>query len=257
MTPHPLNRRRFLQGAAVLGASLALPTIITTPIRGQNAPSNRITIACIGLGGMGMHHLNGLVNMPECRVVALCDVDSMKLESARAVSGLTEAECTRDFRNLLGRPDIDAVNIATPDHWHVPLAMAAAKAGKSVYVQKPISLNVREGRQLARLANDLGTIVQTGSQQRSSRNFRHAAELVLNGYLGEIKRIEVGLEKPYNPNPGLAPAEPVPDRLDYDMWLGPAAYKPFSWERVAHFRSSFDYSGGYYSDWAAHHLDIV
>jgi predicted dehydrogenase len=252
-----MKRRQFLQQAVVLGATVSLPTILTMPLRGQAAPSNRIRIACIGLGGMGMYHLKGLVAMPQCEVVALCDVDRRKMAAARSIAGVSEEACTQDFRELLARSDVDAVNIATPDHWHVPMAMAASKAGKSVYVQKPISMNVREGRALVELAKDLGTVMQVGSQQRSSRNFRHAAELVRNGYLGTITSIVVGLEKPYNPDPGMAPPEPVPAELGYEMWLGPAPFKPYSSERVAHFRSSFDYSGGYFSDWAAHHLDIV
>lgn len=255
-TPH-LTRRDFLRSAATLAAATAIPTVITTPLFGDAAPSNRITVGCIGMGNMGSFHLQGLLEMDPCQVVALCDVDSMKLESARELAGLEPRDTYRDFREMLERDDIDAINIATPDHWHVPMAMAAVRAGKAVYVQKPVSLTILEGRRLCDLCNDVNAIVQVGSQQRSSRNFRHAAELVRNGYLGEIKRIDVGLEEPYTFDAGTSPPEPEPDHLDYQKWLGPAPFKPYSFQRVVHFRSSYDYSGGYFSDWGAHHFDIV
>lgn len=251
------SRRAFLRGAAISAAGLALPAIVPSRVFSANAPSNRITIASIGLGAMGGYHLNALVNMEECRVVALCDVDRTKLEAANAIAKLPAESLYTDFQEVLARRDIDAVNIATPDHWHTPLAIEAIKAGKAVYVQKPISLNIAEGRALSDLSRRLGAIVQTGSQQRSSAPFRYASELVRNGYLGKIERIEVGLEKPYLMEPGLEPPSAPPDTFDYNRWLGPATFKPYSPQRVIHFRGCFEYSGGYYSDWGAHHLDIV
>lgn len=238
-------------------AALAFPAILTTPLRGASAPSNRITIASIGLGGMGMYHLRAWCAEPSCVVVALCDCDAAKLPAARAATGLDERACYSDFREVLERSDVDAVDISTPDHWHTPLAIAAIKAGKAVYLQKPVSLTIAEGRALIAACRRYGGIVQVGSQQRSDRNFRLAAQIVRNGRLGRLKQITVGLEKAYYPVAGVMPTTVPPVGLDYDRWLGPAPFKPYTPERTVHFRGSFDYSGGYFSDWGAHHFDIV
>jgi len=231
--------------------------VLPSRLLGARAPSGRITVASIGVGAMGQYHLNAMQAMDECEVVAVCDVDARKVTQALAIIGLPASARYRDFHEVLEREDVDAVNIATPDHWHTPLALEAIRAGKAVYVQKPISLTIAEGRSLADAARRWGAIVQTGSQQRSSRNFRFACELVRNGILGSLRQVLVGLENPYNPNPGVEQPSPPPPELDYGLWLGPAPFQPYSWERVTHFRGCFDYSGGYYSDWGAHHLDIV
>ncbi len=255
MNKKSINRRSFLKGASAL---VAAPMIIPSRLLGKDAPSNKITIAMVGAGNMGKYHLGALKALSsECEVVSVCDVNDQRRQEACEILNLPWESTTRDFLELLPRKDIDAIYIATPDHWHTPLAIAAMKAGKAVYLQKPVSVTVGEGRALSNVQKMLGNVLQVGSQQRSSRNFRLAAELVRNGYIGEVKRIEVGLEKPYNDQPAIESPQPIPDYLDYNRWLGPAPQKVYSWERVVHFRGIFDYSGGYFSDWGAHHFDIV
>jgi predicted dehydrogenase len=253
-----IKRRDVLKSGTTLAIGIAFPAIVPSSVFGSTAPSNRVALGCIGLGSMGGHHLQALATMSEsCDVVGLCDVNRNKLDSAQEVTPVAPERATQDFRELMARDDIDAVNIATPDHWHTPLAIAAIKAGKAVFLQKPVSINVREGRILSDAVTRYGAILQVGSQQRSSRNFRLACELVRNGKIGDVSEIQVGLEKPYNANPGLEPTSTPPAELDYEMWLGPAPWREYSNERVVHFRGCFDYSGGYFADWGAHHLDIV
>jgi predicted dehydrogenase len=166
-----------------------------------------------------------------------------------------------DFRELLGRPDIDAVEIATPDHWHAIMAIMAAKAGKDIYCQKPLSINITEGRAMSNAVKQYNRVFQTGSQQRSDARFRHACELVRNGRIGKLQTVKCGL-------PGGRPdlgktgnrkkTEAVPDGFNYDMWLGPAAFAPYAPARChVNFRWILDYSGGQVTDWGGHHPDIA
>ncbi|MCX7011556.1 MAG: Gfo/Idh/MocA family oxidoreductase [Candidatus Sumerlaeota bacterium] len=261
-----VSRRTFLRSAAAAGAAAAAPMLIPSLALGADgavAPSNRLAMAIVGLGSMGTNAMRGTMRNPNLRIVALCDVDASRRERALGeLAGVYGADARRscaldnDFRDVAARDDIDLVYIATPDHWHIPIALAAIRAGKDVYCQKPLTHNIAEGFVLLDAARRHGTVFQTGAQQRSSRNFRFACELVRNGRLGEIRGITVGLPgtKPIGPQPEM----PVPEGFDYDMWLGPAPWAPYTEKRChRYFRGNFDYSGGGLCDWGAHHLDIV
>ena len=265
-----LSRRHFLKGAAVAaGTAFGGPLILPSSARGADgavAPSNRITLGCIGVGGMGTGNMQNFLESPDVQVVAVCDVDKAHRDAAKKIvddkyaqiNGKTHKGCDtyNDFRELLARPDIDAVMIATPDHWHALIAIAAAKAGKDMYSEKPLGLTVTEGRMMADAMKKYGRVFQTGSWQRSVAHYRFACELVRNGRIGKLHTIQVGL-----PGCGAMPPlgeEPVPDGFDYDMWLGPAPQAPYNKARCHwNFRYNFDYSGGHVTDWGAHHHDIA
>ncbi|MDF2440728.1 MAG: hypothetical protein JWN98_1712, partial [Abditibacteriota bacterium] len=250
-----LSRRRFLSATSTL---IAAPYIMrSASAQNQAAPSNRIAMGCIGIRNMGGAHLNTLIGNPEVQVVGLCDVDAKILaDGKKKVDAKYSGVATyNDFRELLARPDIDAVMIATPDHWHVPIALAAARAGKDIYCEKPLTLTIAEGRELSDTVRRLGRVFQTGSQQRSTRNFRYAAELVRNGRIGQLHTIEVGI--PSGRATTVVDAQPVPEGFDYDLWLGPAPEAPFHSERCHYnFRWNLDYSGGQVTNFGAHDLDI-
>jgi len=250
------TRRGFLKTA---GAALAAPCVISSTALGapgRPAPSDRITTALIGSGGRGQQIMAG-----GDRVVAVCDVDAKHRDAAKATidkaAGNRDCAAYDDFREVLARDDIDAVVVATPDHWHVPIAMAAIQAGKAVYVEKPLSLAIREGRILADVAARYNAIVQVGSQQRSDEKFIKACELVRNGRIGELKTVKVTIyARPGNDNPWRP--QRVPPELDYEMWLGQAPYSPYHKDRVHYkFRFVSDFSGGDMTNWGAHHLDIA
>jgi len=254
-----LTRRDFLKGSAVAaGAALGWPTIVPSSVFGADAPSNRITIGSIGVGIMGTIDMKAFKGKSGSEVVAVCDVDAGHLENAGRIAGLDKKSCYRDFRELLVRDDIDVVVVVTPDHWHVPISIAAVRAGKDVYCEKPLSLTIAEGRALADEVKRYGAILQTGSQQRSSDNFRFACELVRNGRIGEVHTVRVGIpENNRTCEPTWAP-EPVPQGFDYDMWLGAAPWEPYTQKRCHYeFRFILDYSGGQVANWGAHHLDIA
>jgi len=212
--------------------------------------------ALIGSGGRGLQIIAG-----GDQVVAVCDVDAGHVESAKAkidaASGNRDCATYRDFREVLARDDVDAVVVATPDHWHVPIAAAAVKAGKAVYVEKPLSLTIREGRLLADVVGRYNAILQVGSQQRSDEKFIKACELVRNGRIGELEKVKVTIyARPGNDNPWRPQA--VPPELDYEMWLGPAPFSPYHKDRIHYkFRFVSDFSGGDMTNWGAHHLDIA
>lgn len=250
------SRRRFLHTA---GAMLAAPCFV--PARalgaaGAAAPSERITTALIGSGSRGQQIIAG-----GDQVVAVCDVDANRRQQAQAqinaLMGTNSCASYGDFREVLAREDIDAVVIATPDHWHVPIALAAVRAGKAVYVEKPLSLFVSEGRRLADAVRRYFAIVQVGSQQRSDEKFIRACELVRNGRIGQLKVVKVEIPtRPGSNNPWRP--RPVPPELDYEMWLGPAPWSPYQPDRVHYkFRFVSDFSGGDVTNWGAHQLDIA
>ncbi len=254
-----LTRRAFLRSSAgIAGAAIAFPAIVPSSVFGADAPSERINMGCIGLGGQGSGNMRGFKGKRGCQIVAVCDVDAGHRESARKSAGIDVKSCYNDFRDLLARDDIDAVSVATPDHWHIPVSIAAIRSGRDVYCEKPLTLTIAEGRVLSNEAKRYGRVFQTGSQQRSSDNFRHACELVRNGRIGELKTVKVGI--PGN-NKKCEPTwkpEPVPAGFDYDMWLGPAMWEPYHTQRCHYqFRFLLDYSGGQVTNWGAHHLDIA
>ena len=225
------------------------------------AANDQINLACIGPGGrkagfrQGLGVTRGIARQPGVKVVAVADVD--KTHADEAAKGFGEdCKAYYDFRELLRRKDIDAVVIGTPDHWHAIVATAAMKAGKDVYCEKPLTLFVEEGRRIAKAAKKRRKVFQTGSQQRSDERFRLACELVRNGRLGRIKRVECRL--PNGTTGGPFKVQSVPSDLDFDFWLGPAPAADYVPERThGSFRHWYEYSGGMMTDWGAHHLDIA
>jgi predicted dehydrogenase len=227
----------------------------------KNGPNSNIQIACIGPGGsragfrQGLGVTRGMSRKEGVKVVAVCDVDKLHRDEAAKAFG-ADCQAYDDFRELLRRKDIDAVVIGTPDHWHAAIAIAAMKAGKDVYCEKPLTLTVAEGRQISKVQRRTDRVFQTGSQQRSDRRFRLACELVRNGRLGKLSRVEARL--PNGTKGGPFETKPVPADLNWDMWLGPAPYAEYVPERThGSFRHWYEYSGGMMTDWGAHHLDIT
>ncbi len=252
-----VSRREFLKRSAIISAGLSLPAIAPARALGAEdkvAASERIVVGMIFMGGMNGGHLGGLLGNPMVEVVAVCDVDAERLESARARVG-ERCAAYRDFRELLDRPDIDAVWIATPDHWHTLTSIAACQAGKDVYCEKPLTVTIAEGRALVNAVRRYGRVFQVGSQQRSDWNFRYACELVRSGEIGTLKSIQVGIGGA--PTSGWQANEDPPAALDWDLWLGPTPKVPYNPLRSHYnFRWHYDYSGGMMTDWGAHHNDI-
>jgi predicted dehydrogenase len=254
-----LSRRQFLKGSAMAaGAALAWPTIVPSSVFAAEAPSNRVTIGAIGVGEMGKINMQAFQASSGSQVLALCDVDAGHLEEARQLIGLDKKACHRDFRELLQRDDIDAIVNSTPDHWHVPISMAAVRAGKDVYCEKPLTLTIAEGRALVDEVKRYGAILQTGSHQRSSAHFRFACELVRNGRIGKVHTVLVTIPSNNRTCEPTWTPEPVPEGFDYDLWLGPAPWEPYHHQRCHYqFRFIFDYGGGQMTNWGAHHIDIA
>ncbi len=265
-----LTRRNLLRAATALAAPLVLPSSLF----GAAAPSNRITIGCIGVGRMGLGDIDDVIGFADAQIVAVCDVDRNRAEHARlradsyyarksAAGAQKSCSAYHDFRELLARDDIDAVQIVTPDHWHALPAIAAARAGKDIFLQKPLTYTLAEGRALSDTVRRYGRVLQAGTQQRSQAFFRRACELVRNGRIGQLKCIRVGL--PTDPAGELQPNMPVPPELDYEFWLGPAPSVAYTEERV-HPRQGYgrpgwlrveDYCLGMITAWGAHHNDIA
>jgi predicted dehydrogenase len=247
-----VTRRSFLRGTAgALGAAVAVPYLVPGNVFGAN---EQILTGHIGVGGQGQSHLK------MARAVAVCDVDKDRAaKTQKKVADLNGGKCDvyGDYRELLDRKDIDAVAIATPDHWHALTTIAACERGKHVYCEKPLTLMIAEGRAMVDAARKNKVIVQTGSQQRSSAEFLLACELVRNGRIGKLQKVEVGI--PGCNHPGkLGPDTDPPAELDYELWLGPAKYRPYNKLRVHYnFRFWQDYSGGQMTNWGAHHIDIA
>jgi predicted dehydrogenase len=255
-----LNRRKFLRQTSLgIGAGLALPNIFlnkTFAATGEN-PSELVRIGVIGTGGQGLANMRAIMK----NVVAVCDVDTKHAANAAALvekANGRKPTVASDYRKLLEDKSVDAVLIATPDHWHALPAIEACLAGKDVYCEKPLTLFIEEGKTLVKAARKHNRIVQCGSQQRSEAKFLKAAEYVRNGRIGKIKRVLVGLVGVnWTKDPLVADSEP-PAELDYNMWLGPAPYRPYNKQRVHYyFRFFWDYSGGQMTNWGAHHLDIT
>ncbi len=254
LRPQP-SRRDFLKKTAAVGLAASLPSLVTSGFA-ADPPSERIRIGCIGLGGQGNANLGQ--HLKDC--VAVCDVDKDHLEAAKArVDKSNGGTCLAvgDYRKLLDSKDVDAVVVSTPDHWHALVAIDACAAGKDVYCEKPLTLFIAEGRALVNAARKNKRIVQTGSQQRSAKEFRQACELVRNGKLGKVQAVKVGIPGVNFKGPGAPDSDP-PAALDYEFWLGPAPKRPYNEKRVHYnFRFFWDYSGGQITNWGAHHLDIA
>jgi len=274
MNGKELGRREFLKKAAgIAGGAVVFPYIVPSSVLGQAAPSNRITLGFVGTGKQNQHLIRSFLNSPGTQTLAVCDVDKLKLKRAQDTvqehyskpNSAPYRGCATygDFRELLARDDIDAVVIATPDHWHAIIVIQAAQAGKDIYCEKPLSQTIAEARAMVNAVRRYGRIFQTGSMQRSDDKFRFACELVRNGYIGEVKTVTVGVGGPPEDKP--LPAEPVPDYLDWDMWVGPAPWRPYnsdlsphiSFDGFPNWRYHSDFGGGGMTDWGAHHYDIA
>ncbi len=255
MNKQTLTRRSVLRTAA--GTAIGLPYMITSSALGnaETAPaSERVTIGHIGVGNRGKELLRGFLTCKGSQSVAVADAYSDRREAA---SQLTGGKAYADFRELLARPDIDAVVIATPDHWHVPIAMAAARAGKDAYVEKPLGVSIEQDLACRKLFREKKRIFQYGTQQRSLRHCRFGCELVRSGRIGKVHTIEV--VAPDGDTGGSTEPEPPPDELNYDMWIGPAPMVPYTEDRcvVPGTYFIYDYSIGYLGGWGAHPLDIM
>lgn len=262
-----IDRRQFLKRATgVAAGAIAFPYIVPSSALGKAgtvAPSNRIVMGAIGVGSMGTGDMRGFLGKEEVQFVAVCDVDKNHRDRAKKIvdDKYSNNDCKAylDFRELIGRGDLDAVTLALPDQWHAIPAIAAARVGLDIHAQKPLARTIREGRAICDAVERYGRIWQTGSQQRSDERFHRACELVRNGRIGKVHRVEVGL--PDGRACGMRPQIPVPDTLDWNFWLGPAPWRPYTdfgrgnchWE----WRWIMDYSGGQLTDWAGHHVDIA
>ena len=264
-----MNRRQFLRKIAgtTVGA-IGFPYLIGSSALGKDGsvmPSNRIVMGCIGVGWMGTNNLENFLKEPDAHVVAVCDIDKKHLHDAKNIVdkkyGNQDCATYHDFRELLARADIDAVSIGVPDHWHAIPSIAAASAGKDIYGEKPLSHCLAEGRAICDAVKRYNRVWQTGSWQRSEPNFRFACELVLNGRIGKVHTVEVGLPSGHTDFAGTKGQEdiiPPPAELDYDFWLGPAPYAPYAPARVhKNWRWNYDYGGGQLMDWVGHHVDIA
>ena len=267
-----ISRRQFIGTLAAVTATSAL-TSCTTLIPGAHRSragrratrNDKVQLGCIGMGMMGMPNMAAFLNIADCRVVAIADVDESHLAAAVAqVNGhYKDNHCKgyKDFRDLLARGDLDAVCISTPDHWHSIPAIAAANAGLDIYCEKPLSHTLGEGIEMVEAVQANGRIWQTGSWQRSQGLFRWAAEIAQNGYLGKITRVEVGLpggHYDFGQTGNTSPDGPVPVGVDYDFWIGPAKMMPFNRCRFhKNWRWNYNTGGGNLMDWIGHHCDIA
>lgn len=269
-----LTRRALIKTTALIAA----PMIVPASVFGQNAPSNRINVGAIGVGRISrIHDMKEVHKHADAQIVAVCDLDTRRLGAGQQLVDDRYAASTgknysgtrgyTDYRELLAAKDIDAVMISTPDHQHAPLAVHAVRAGKDVYLQKPASLTIAEGRTMADAVKASGRVLQIGSQQRGDTpwpQFRRACELVRNGRIGKLKHVEIGL--PGDPSGPAAVAMPIPSALNYDAWLGTTPEAYYTETRV-HPQDSFEdrpgwlrceqFGAGMITGWGAHHIDIA
>lgn len=267
----PITRRQMLRR---LGVAVAAPMIVPSTVFGKSPPSNRINLGMIGVGRQGRKiNLATLVHMREekhggVQIVAVCDVDRWRMRNAKAkvdeVYKTSDCREHADWREVIARDDVDAIMNSTPDHWHVPISLAAIRAGKHVSCEKPLTLSIAEGRVLADAAKKHGVVFRTDSECRSHAYMHKTAQLVRNGYIGEVKRIAVGIPRGDKAG-GKADRMPVPPELDYDMWVGPAPLKPYTVDRVHKPKSyarpgwmrCLDTCEGMVTNWGTHLIDVA
>ena len=253
-----LTRRSFIKGAIASGVA---PAFIPAHLLGADSPSNKITVGFIGVGGHGIsRNLKHYLRQNDARVLTVCDVDRSRMPAAKGMVdqkyGNADCSMTTDFREVLARPDIDTVMISTPDHWHTLMSVLAVRAGKDVQCEKP-TLTIDEGKILTKEIRRHNKVFQTSTEDRSVPVYHRMAELVRNGRIGKLEKIEVVLPKQPTA-PGDPTPQPIPEELDYDMWLGPAPEAPYTKDRVHfHFRWIWDYSGGIICDWGTHLFDTA
>jgi predicted dehydrogenase len=232
------------------------------------APSDRIVMGAIGTGGQGKGIMNAFMSQPEVQMVAVCDVDQRQLKGVKEQvdkkNGNQDCKTYRDFRELVGRDDIDAVTVTTPDHWHALASVAAANAGKHVYCEKPLANSIGEGRAIADAVKKNKVFLQTGSHERSGENARFAAELVRNGRIGKLHSIRINLpcddghHNQARAVKNIPPTQPIPEGFDYDMWLGHTPMVPYTEKRCHfHWRFILAYGGGEMTDRGAHVIDLA
>jgi myo-inositol 2-dehydrogenase / D-chiro-inositol 1-dehydrogenase len=269
-----MKRRTFLRNAsAATAGAIVIPTIVPSSVFGKNAPSNTIQLAQIGCGRIARSHdMADLFRYDNARFVAVCDLDKNRLEDGKKLvvdtynkkygsNNAVDVKMYEDYREILMRSDVDAVVISTPDHWHSQPAIEAALAGKDIYLQKPTSLTIAEGRLLSDIVHKQGVILQVGTQQRSDTQFRVAAELVRNGRIGKVHTVKIGL--PGDPAGPLFEKMPVPAALNFDMWLGSTPEIEYT-EQLVHPQKGYDrpgwlrhenYGAGMITGWGQHHYD--
>jgi len=272
-----MNRRSFLAGSACTVSSLAAPSFVRASAFGANAPSNRINVGFIGTGRQAFGaNLPQMLAVAGVQVVTVCDVDSWRMGEAQkfvnefyakrdGLASYSGCSTKSDFREVIADPNIDALMVSTPDHWHVPIGMMAAKAKKHFAMEKPISLSVGQGRMLADAVKKYGVTARNDSEFRSLRVQNHAVELVRNGHIGKLERIEIVF--PSDPAPvDVQPDMPVPPELNYDMWLGPTAAVPYTEKRVHDVKQHRlrpnwmrinTYAQGMIANWGAHYFDVA
>ena len=274
-----MNRRDFLKNSAMAAAGAAvLPNMVNGAeawdVKATETTHAPIRMGVIGIGIQCIGHIRHLMHRADARIMALCDVESIRLNRAKDI--VNEAYTKRfgkearpvdtyeDFREMLKRTDIDAVLIATPTHWHACMSIMAARTGKDIYCEKPMTLSIHEGRAMVDAMKRYNVIFQNGSQQRSDAKFRLACELVRNGRIGKVK--EIFINNVADPSgPCYLPSEPIPPTINWDLWLGPAPWRgynkilcPFdNWATFPNWRRYSDYDGGGMTDWGAHHFDIA
>lgn len=276
----PITRRQLMKGAAATATALAFPTIIPSSALGDDkvaAPSNRITLGFIGIGKQASGHLNSLLGKTNTQVLAVCDVHAGRLKRAKDIADKKYVDLERkgvnpvtpygDFHELLARKDIDAVVIGVPDHWHTIPIIEACKAKKDIYCEKPLTLTIHEAKTVIEAVQKHDRVFQTGSQQRSEGPFRQAVDLIRNGRIGKVKEVHVGVG--VTSKPCDLPSEPTPDGINWDMWLGQAPQRgwndvlcrkesdPSKYPFNPGWRDYREFSGGYITDWGAHHFDIT
>ena len=274
-----VNRRDFIRTTAKGAAATTLlvsgfPTIVPASVLGKNAPSNRINVGAVGTGRISRSHdMPNVWKYDTANIMAVCDLDSKRAEDAKKlVNGYYSKKTGKsydgvktygDYREMLQNKDIDAVIISTPDHWHSLNAIHAVEAGKDVYMQKPTSLTIEDGRAVSDAVHRSGRILQIGTQQRSSQQFRYASELVRNGRIGDLHTVEVGL--PGDPAGDEEPVMPIPPNLNYEMWLGSTPYVYYTEKRV-HPQEGYgrpgwlrceQFGAGMITGWGQHHIDIA
>src|SRR4051794_31882272 len=275
-----ISRREFVKSAAAAGA-LAAPYFVPASVFGAAAPSNRINVGCVGIGNQGFPNLLRFLKQKDCQVVAVCDVnrgshgykepgdyygrEPAKNEVERhyaeknKIGRYKGCDAYNDIRELLARGDVDALMLAPPDHWHEPISIAAAEAGKDIYCEKPLGLTIGGQQKVIGAVRKHERILQTGNHERSNPIVRRACELVRSGAIGEGKKVTafVGRHNKTGPGPGWKPM-PVPKGFDYKLWLGPAPDAPYHEDRCLYnFRFNYDYAGGQVTNFGAHSLDMV
>jgi len=266
--PAHLSRRSFLKVTGAAGAALAFPTFIPASALGRDGtppPSSRITLGVVGWGMQGPSNTKELMNLKDVQVVASCNIDKHHLKtSVKVINDFYKKKVVKtysDYRIMMARKDIDAVMIAVPDHWHQLVAVEAARNGKDIYGEKPLAKTIAEQQRIVQAVREHGRIWQTGSWQRSKPNFHKAAEIVRNGLIGKITRVEVGLPSGHNDFAKTAKFNQItkpPPELDYERWIGPSNMMPYIKARShMNWRWNYNTGGGQLMDWVGHHLDIA